>query len=381
VLSSALAIAPASAFRIELKDVAPDRIERQRAEAIGQLPLPGTPPIGQLEARLKDNGFALGAPVFIRTFKTESELEVWMLKGERFELFATYPVCHWSGTLGPKVAEGDKQTPEGVYTVTQKQVHISGRHPKALNLGFPNILDRQYQRTGSYILIHGGCGSVGCFAMTNPVIDELFTLTQAAFRAGQQHIQVHAFPFRLTEANLRGHALHDWYDFWRNLKDVADAFERTRRPPRVAVCEGRYWVEDETTGGGSQSPLALCGVPDTSPNTPMASAPQTTAANSALPPLRFAASSRPNQPLGQPFVQRPPGQLPALPLQLASQSSAPPRSLQAQLHFLRHRDLQILCSPEQPACRKWIAGKVRAFQIVEQARVQTAARVQPRRTP
>lgn len=255
-----VACAPASAFRIELKDVAPDRIERQRAEAIGQLPLPGTPNVAQMAERLADKGLAVGSAMFIRVFKAESELEVWMQKGDRFELFATYPICHWSGTLGPKVSEGDKQSPEGVYTVTQRQLHMIGRHPRSLNLGFPNALDKQFQRTGSYILIHGGCGSVGCFAMTNPVIEEIFSLAQAALKNGQDAIQVHAFPFRMTEDNMRAFALHDWYDFWRNLKDVYDNFEQTRRLARVSVCEGRYWID---TGGerevASHGPLAVCG--------------------------------------------------------------------------------------------------------------------------
>ena len=253
---------PASAFRIELKDVAPDRVERQRAEAIGQLPLPGTPNVAQFADRLAEKGLAVGNAMFIRVFKAESELEIWLKKGDRFEHFATYPVCNWSGTLGPKVSEGDKQSPEGVYTVTQKQLHLIGRHPRSLNLGFPNALDRQYQRTGSYILIHGGCGSVGCFAMTNPVIEEVFSLAQAALKSGQEAIHVHAFPFRMTEDNMRAFALHEWYDFWRNLKDVYDTFERSRQLPRVSVCEGRYWVnpsgEQEVASHG---PLAVCGRP------------------------------------------------------------------------------------------------------------------------
>jgi hypothetical protein len=199
--------------------------------------------------------------MFIRVFKAESELEVWMQRGERYELFATYPICHWSGTIGPKLNEGDKQSPEGIYTVSAKQLHLIGRHPRSLNLGFPNALDRQFQRTGSYILIHGGCSSVGCFAMTNPVIEEIFSLSQAALKGGQDAIQVHVFPFRMTEDKMRSYALNEWYDFWRNLKDAYDSFERTKVPPRVSICEGRYWVEDANTAAevAAQGPLAVCG--------------------------------------------------------------------------------------------------------------------------
>ncbi len=263
LIASAIAGRQAAALVIELKDVAADRVERQRAESVGQLPLPGTPNVGQLAERLAAKGMAVGSPILIRVFKASSELELWMRRGDRFELFATYPICNWSGTLGPKISEGDKQSPEGVYTVNARQLHLIGRHPRSLNLGFPNALDRQMSRTGSYILIHGGCGSVGCFAMTNPVIEEVFGLASAALNKGRQDaIQVHVFPFRMTEDRLKAYSLNEWYDFWRNLKDVHDGFERTRAPPKITVCEGRYWVEDGTPGQevASQGPLAVCAV-------------------------------------------------------------------------------------------------------------------------
>ena len=150
---------PARAVTVELKDVAPDRIERQRAASIGQIPLPNTPNIAQFSERLAEKKMTLGSAIFIRIFKAESELEIWMQRGEKFELFATYPICHWSGTLGPKLNEGDKQSPEGIYTVTSRQLHLIGRHPRSLNLGFPNALDRSFSRTGSYILVHGACST------------------------------------------------------------------------------------------------------------------------------------------------------------------------------------------------------------------------------
>jgi murein L,D-transpeptidase YafK len=260
-LSAGAFVGAASALVIELKDVASDRVERQRAEAIGQLPLPGTPNIGLLADRLAAKNMAMGNPILIRVFKASSELEVWMQRGETYQLFATYPICNWSGTLGPKLNEGDKQSPEGVYTVTSRQLHLIGRHPRSLNLGFPNALDRQMSRTGSYILIHGGCGSVGCFAMTNPVIEEVFSLASAALNKGRQDaVQVHVFPFRMTEERLKAYSLNEWYDFWRNLKDVNDSFERTHTPPRITICEGRYWVEDgaSTEEVAAHGPLAVC---------------------------------------------------------------------------------------------------------------------------
>jgi murein L,D-transpeptidase YafK len=237
----------ASALSIELKDVAPDRIERQRAAASGQLPLPGTPDTGRFAERLAAFGLKPGAPIFIRVFKEQSELELWLGKDGSFVHFATYPMCHWSGTLGPKLREGDKQTPEGFYTITSRQLHRLGRWSHALNLGFPNAFDEAHKRDGSYILLHGGCSSVGCFAMTDPVIGEIYQLATAALRAGQRHVPVHVFPFRMTDEAMQSHAESPWASFWANLKEGYDSFERTRQTPRVSVCEGRYWVQDADT--------------------------------------------------------------------------------------------------------------------------------------
>ncbi len=250
----------AGAVSIELKDAAPDRIERQRQVARG-VPLAGTPEIAALKARLAKFELERGVPVMLRIFKEESQLELWMMKGDRYIKFATYPICHWSGSLGPKLAEGDKQSPEGFYTITNRQLHYSGRWPRSLNIGFPNAFDRSLLRTGSYILIHGGCSSVGCYAMTNPVIAEVFGLVRAALRAGQDHVPVHVFPFRMTQQNLDRYKQSDWIGFWRNLKAGYDSFERTKRPPRISVCRGSYEVSDigPAEVGQSALPLKVCG--------------------------------------------------------------------------------------------------------------------------
>ena len=192
----------ARALTIELNDVAADRIERQRAAAVGALPLPGTPNVAVLQERLRDKGVSLAEPILIRIFKAESELEIWKQKGDAYVLFATYPICHWSGTIGPKLRDGDRQAPEGFYTVTRSQTRHVGRWPKSLDIGFPNILDQSQARTGSSILIHGGCSSIGCFAMTNPVSDEIHQVTVAAIESGEQIVPVHVFPFRMTDKNM-----------------------------------------------------------------------------------------------------------------------------------------------------------------------------------
>lgn len=248
------------AVTIKLKDVAPERVENQRAHADGETTLPGTPDTSAFEQRLNAAGVKVGDAVMVRVFKSEAELEIWMKRDNTYVLFATYPICNWSGTLGPKLAEGDKQTPEGFYTITRRQLHQIGRWPRSLNLGFPNVYDQAKARSGSYILVHGGCSSVGCFAMTNPVINEIYRLTQAAIVRGQDHVPMQVFPFRMTDANLAKHAKSDWRDFWLNLKEGYDAFEATKLPPRVRVCDGRYHFDRVAPGeGGELGPLAACG--------------------------------------------------------------------------------------------------------------------------
>jgi murein L,D-transpeptidase YafK len=251
---------PASAVTIELKDVAPDRVERQRAAAKGAIPLPNTPEVGNTANRLVEKGLAVGNAVMLRVFKETSELELWMEKDSVFTHFATYPICHWSGTLGPKQAEGDKQTPEGFYTVTSRQLHRAGRWRRALNLGFPNAFDQSQARSGSYILVHGGCSSTGCFAMTDPVMAEVYQLVSGALQKGQSHVPVHVFPFRMTDANLDRHRAGEWFQFWQNLKEGYDTFERTHRPPRVSVCDNRYVIQEagplEVAAPGPLEPCA-----------------------------------------------------------------------------------------------------------------------------
>jgi murein L,D-transpeptidase YafK len=112
-----------------------------------------------------------------------------------------------------------------------------------LNIGFPNILDQSQARTGDNILIHGGCSSVGCFAMTNPVMDEIHNLTDTAIDGGQEYVPVQVFPFRMTDENMKANAESPWFNFWANLKEGYDAFEQLRKPVAVSVCDGRYHFE------------------------------------------------------------------------------------------------------------------------------------------
>lgn len=216
-----------------------DRLEHRYWYRSGK-PLRGTPDLQSYQARLMRKGVKEGAPLFIRIFKQESELELWLHDGKRFVLFATYPMCYWSGSLGPKLKEGDGQSPEGFYTVAKPQLNPNSRWHRSFNLGFPNAFDRARGRTGSYLMVHGGCASIGCYAMTDPVVGEIWRLVTAALDNGQQRFSVHAFPFRMTARNMDWYADRQWSAYWRDLKKGHDLFEQTSVPPRISVCNRRY---------------------------------------------------------------------------------------------------------------------------------------------
>lgn len=241
VLAAAVAAVLAVRQAIDWDGIAIDA-ERARRLALASTgtPLAGTPDLAALPGRLAAQGMSLGAPVFVRIFKREFELELWLKRGDRFRLFATYPVCRWSGSLGPKLREGDHQAPEGFYTVDAGALNPQSRWHRSFNLGFPNLFDRAHNRTGSFVMVHGGCASVGCFAMTDPVVDEIWRLVTAALKAGQARFHVHVFPFRMTEENLARRDRLPWVAFWRTLKEGHDAFETAGLPPRIAVCGGTY---------------------------------------------------------------------------------------------------------------------------------------------
>ncbi len=206
-------------------------------------PIPGTPDLSRFAARMDEAGVRPGMPVHIRIYKLESEIELWVQKDGRFERFATYPICMWSGRLGPKLKEGDRQAPEGFYTVAKDALNPNSIEHLSFNLGFPNVYDRGKGRTGSFLMVHGGCASIGCYAVTDRVVDEFWALMNAAYDSGQKHISVHAFPFRMTEKNLRLRSGDKWSPFWANLKTGHDMFVRDGLPPKVSVCKGEYVFE------------------------------------------------------------------------------------------------------------------------------------------
>lgn len=197
----------------------------------------------RLDDALAEKGLSFGSPVYVRIFKEEAELEVWMQSGARYEKLKTYPICALSGALGPKVKEGDAQSPEGFYSVTRSKMNPQSHYHLAFDIGYPNAYDRSLGRTGSLIMVHGNCVSIGCFAMTDAGIEEIYFLADAAFAKGQAAVPVHVFPFRMTAEKLERHADSAWAGFWSELKSGYDAFETTSVPPDVGFKNGHYFVQ------------------------------------------------------------------------------------------------------------------------------------------
>ena len=211
--------------------------------------------MGELEKR----NMPKESPILVRLFKEESELEVWKQDTTgRFALLKTYPICRWSGELGPKVKEGDRQAPEGFYTITPAQMKPNSNYYLAFNIGFPNEFDRAWGRTGDFLMIHGDCSSRGCYAMTDEQIGEIYALARESFFGGQQTFQVQALPFRMTPLNMARHRTNPNMAFWKNLKEGYDHFEVSRLEPKVSVCEKRYVFDAEpvaTRPGVTPAPL------------------------------------------------------------------------------------------------------------------------------
>lgn len=197
----------------------------------------------RLRQELRDAGLEFGAPVFLRIFKLESQLELWVSDGTQYRRFRTYPICEYSGELGPKQRVGDRQAPEGFYTVRLGQLNPYSSYHLSFDLGYPNAYDRAHGRTGSLLMVHGSCVSIGCYAMGDGNIEEIYTLLAAALANGQSGVSVHAMPFRFdrpdTQARMQA---SEWKQFWSQLQAGWDAFEARRIPPRVSVDAGRYLV-------------------------------------------------------------------------------------------------------------------------------------------
>ena len=192
-------------------------------------------------ALMQARGTTAAAPVLFRAYKKESEIEVWKRAGSgRFVHVKTFPICRWSGQLGPKRKSGDRQTPEGFYTVPQRQMNPNSRYYLSFDVGYPNAYDRAHGSTGSAVMVHGVCSSMGCFAMTDQMVGEIYAIAREAFAGGQSAFQFQSFPFRMTAANMARHRTDPNIDFWRQLKEGADRFDALGEEPAVSVAGGRY---------------------------------------------------------------------------------------------------------------------------------------------
>ena len=206
--------------------------------------------LAEMQAKQMDKD----SPILIRIFKEESEMEIW--KKNRFGEYAllkTYPICRWSGDLGPKKKVGDRQAPEGYYAITPGQMNPNSNYYLAFNTGFPNAYDRAWGYTGSDLMVHGDCSSRGCYAMTDEQIQEIYTLARDSFFGGQKSFQLEAFPFRMTALNMAKHRNNSNFAFWKMLKEGYDHFEATHQEPKVAVCEKRYVFDAVAPGNASRS--------------------------------------------------------------------------------------------------------------------------------
>lgn len=214
----------------------------------------------EAKALLAQKNMREDAPIMVRIFKEESELEIWKAKDDgRFHHFKTYPICTWSGKLGPKFKQGDKQAPEGFYKVSAKLMNPNSKYHLSFNLGFPNAFDKAHKRTGDFIMVHGDCRSAGCYAMTDALIEEIYAMAREAFTGGQEAFDVQALPFRMTLENMRRHSRNKNYAFWRNnLYQGYKDFEVSQLPPKVDVCERRYLVNVNFLNGGPTDPAAAC---------------------------------------------------------------------------------------------------------------------------
>jgi len=226
-------------------------------DTIGILPMSekaARPLSDKMIKEIQSKNMDMESPILVRLFKEEAELEVWKQDREgRFALLKTYPICRWSGELGPKIREGDRQAPEGFYNITPGQMNPNSQYYLSFDLGYPNAYDRAYGRTGAQLMVHGDCSSRGCYSMTDEQISEIYALGRDSFFGGQKSFQVQAYPFRMTAQNLARHRNSPHLAFWKMLKKGNDHFEVTKLEPKVNVCEKRYVFDAQSPTGHALS--------------------------------------------------------------------------------------------------------------------------------
>jgi len=191
--------------------------------------------------------------VYIRSFKYDAELEVWVKSEakEQYKLFKTYHVCMQSGTMGPKRFQGDYQVPEGFYYINE--FNPNSNYHLSLGLNYPNASDRILSdslRPGGEIYIHGSCVSIGCIPLTDEQIEELYIIASYAKANGQDFIPVHVFPVKysvkksmdyLTSTTKKNLQLQQ---FALQLREAFDKFEEKKQVPVVMVNKKGQYVFD-----------------------------------------------------------------------------------------------------------------------------------------
>lgn len=223
----------------------------------------------KMAAKMSELGMQKTSPIALRIFKEEGTLEVWKANtSNRFQLLKSYKICAWSGKLGPKVKEGDRQAPEGFYPLFPQQLNPNSKYYLAINTGYPNTYDRANGHQGTHLMIHGACSSSGCYSMTDEQMIEIFAMARDAFKGGQQSVQLQAFPFRMTAENMARHRNNPNIEFWNMLKVGYDQFEVTKRPPEINVCEKKYVFNQQ--GSGAFNPGGTCPAMSTPPALQMA---------------------------------------------------------------------------------------------------------------
>src|SRR5436190_20867542 len=210
----------------------------------------------KLIAAMTEKDMDLQSPILIRLFKQEAELEIWKQdRSGKFALLKTYPICRWSGDLGPKVREGDRQAPEGFYAITPAQMNPASAYYLSFNTGYPNAYDKALGHTGSQLMVHGDCSSRGCYAMTDEQIAEIYSLGRESFFGGQKSFQFQAYPFRMTPVNMAKHRNNPNVAFWKMIKEGYDHFEVTRQEPKVDFCEKKYVFDAEKAPNAKHDPV------------------------------------------------------------------------------------------------------------------------------
>ncbi len=224
------------------------------ADQRGSQPIPTA-----LVSKMKAKAMSPADPIVVRIFKQESELEIWKrTRGGQYALLKTYPMCRWSGKLGPKTRAGDRQAPEGFYSIPASMLNPKSQYYLSVNLGYPNRLEQALGHTGEALMIHGACSSSGCYAMTDEGVGEIYAVGREALKGGQRAFQVQAYPFRMTAENMAKHRGDPNHAFWQRLKQGYDLFETTRKPPQVGYCGGGYAFKAEGQDAPPADPLAAC---------------------------------------------------------------------------------------------------------------------------